>query len=412
MLRRSLRRLSASVDDTFKKSQAVWNIQFGERATTTTLDMNRDQPTTPMYSIMDMDGNVVNAKDDPKIDKDTCVRIIETMVRHNQVDRILIEAQRQGRISFYMTGFGEEAAVVGTVAGAQPQDYIYMQYREAAGLAYRGFTIQQMIAQCMGNLEDPAKGRQMPIHYGAPELNVQTISSPLATQIPQAAGAGYAFKLEGADKMCMCYFGDGSASEGDFHAGVNFAATTGAQTLFICRNNGYAISTPTKDQYRGDGILPRGIAYGMPSVRVDGTDLLAVYKATQELRKIIVGEKQPALLELMGYRVGHHSTSDDSTRYRGKDEIQYMDDTFNPIARFEKYLERKGWWSADASKKLRDETRQTVLSELKRQEKLPLHPPERLFDDTTKEPLPILAEQKRETLEHYERNKDYYAKGH
>jgi 2-oxoisovalerate dehydrogenase E1 component alpha subunit len=89
-----------------------------------------------------------------------------------------------------------------------------------------------------------------------------------------------------------------------------------------------------------------------------------------------------------------------------------MDDTFNPIARFEKYLERKGWWSADASKKLRDETRQTVLSELKRQEKLPLHPPERLFDDTTKEPLPILAEQKRETLEHYERNKDYYAKGH
>lgn len=407
MLRRCLAR-RCSVDATFKKSQSVWNIEFGERATTQSLDMHTTQPTIPMYSIMDMDGNVVNPKDDPNLPKELCTRIIETMVRQNQTDRILMESQRQGRISFYMTGFGEEAAVVGTVAAAKDTDYIYMQYREAAGLAYRGYTISQMIAQCMGNAEDPAKGRQMPIHYGSVELNVQTISSPLATQIPQAAGAGYAFKLEKADKICMCYFGDGSASEGDFHAGVNFACTTGAQTLFICRNNGYAISTPTKDQYRGDGILPRGIAYGMPSVRVDGTDLLAVVKATQELRKVIVGEQRPAMLELMGYRVGHHSTSDDSTRYRGKDEIKYMDDTFNPITRFEKYLEKKGWWSAEDSTRVRDDARKTVLSELKRQEKLPLHPPERLFDDTTKEPLWNLAEQRDETLAHYARNKAYY----
>merc|ERR1719456_304374 len=361
---------------------------------------------------MDMEGNVVNTKDEPNISKEESRKIIETMVRHNQTDRILVESQRQGRISFYMTGFGEEAAVVGTMAGVKFTDYVYIQYREAAGLAYRGYTISQMIAQCMGNVEDPAKGRQMPIHYGSVELNVQTISSPLATQIPQAAGAGYAFKLEKADKICLCYFGDGSASEGDFHAGLNFAATTGAQTLFICRNNGYAISTPTKDQYRGDGIVPRGIAYGMPSIRVDGTDLLAVYKATQALRHIIVTEKRPALIELMGYCVGHHSTSDDSTRYRSKDEISFMDDTFNPIARYEKYLVRKGWWSLEESKALREETRSVVLSELKRQEKLPLHDPSKLFEDTTKEPMATLLEQKRETLEHYERNKEYYSKHH
>uniref|UniRef100_A0A7S1R160 2-oxoisovalerate dehydrogenase subunit alpha n=1 Tax=Neobodo designis TaxID=312471 RepID=A0A7S1R160_NEODS len=408
MLRRSARWLC--VDSTFKKSEAVWNIKFGDRATTHDLDMHRSNSTIPMFSVMDFEGNVVNAAHDPAIPEGECRKIMETMVRHNQTDRILVEAQRQGRISFYMTGFGEEAAVVGSAAGLKSQDYMYMQYREAAALAYRGYTIPQMIAQCMGNVEDPARGRQMPIHYGSPELNVQTISSPLATQIPQAAGAGYAFKLEEADKVCVCYFGDGSASEGDFHAGVNFATTTGAQTMFICRNNGYAISTPTKDQYRGDGIVPRGIAYGMPSVRVDGTDLLAVYRATKELRSVIVGEKQPAMLELMGYRVGHHSTSDDSTRYRGKDEIQYMDDTFNPIARFEKYLVKKGWWSAEETAQIRDETRKVVLSELVRQEKLPLHPPELLFEDTTKEPLPTLKEQRAATLAHYERNKEYYGK--
>ena len=412
MLRRASRRLCANVDQTFIKSQSVWNIEFGDRATTKDLEMHRCQPTIPMFSVMDMEGNVTNPDHDPKISKDECRKIMETMVRHNQTDRILVESQRQGRISFYMTGFGEEAAVVGSVAGAQPQDYIYMQYREAAGLAYRGYTIREMIAQCMGNAEDDARGRQMPIHYGSPRLNVHTISSPLATQIPQAAGAGYAFKLEGADRICMCYFGDGSASEGDFHAGVNFASTTGAQTLFICRNNGYAISTPTKDQYRGDGIVPRGIAYGMPSVRVDGTDLLAVYRATQELRKVIVGEQTPAMLELMGYRVGHHSTSDDSTRYRSKDEISYMDETFNPVARFEKYLTKKGWWSAEDSDAVRAATRETVLQELKRQEKLPLHPPEVMFEDTTDVPLPTLQEQKEETLAHYERNKAYYTAKH
>lgn len=410
MLRRAP--LRCCIGANYKASEKVWNLHFSDRPLTTDLEMHRVTTAAPMYAIMDAEGKVINKKDEPEIPKDKARHMMQTMVSQNAIDKIMYEAQRQGRISFYMTAFGEEGAVVGTAAGAQDNDYMYMQYREAAALHYRGYTVSNMIAQCMGNSEDPAKGRQMPIHYGSPELHVQTVSSPLATQIPQAAGAGYAFKLEKNGRIVMCYFGDGSASEGDFHAGVNFAATTGAHTLFICRNNGYAISTPTEDQYKGDGILPRGIAYGIPSVRVDGTDVLAVYKATQELRKTILAESTPALIELMGYRVGHHSTSDDSTRYRGKDEIDHMDQAFNPIARFEKYLAAKGWWTAEESKAVADSARQSVLEELKRQENLPLHPPESLFSDTTAEMLPSLARQKEETMAHYERNKDFYEGGH
>jgi 2-oxoisovalerate dehydrogenase E1 component alpha subunit len=406
MLRRCFPR--RALQDMVHESRQVWNLEFGERAVTPVMHFNNKAEAVAMYHILDMDGKVVNASDEPEIGKDTCVKIIENMVRANTVDRILLDAQRQGRISFFMTGFGEEAAVVASAAALKFEDFMYMQYREAAALHYRGYGIEQMISQCMGNIEDNGKGRQMPIHYGSPEHNVMTISSPLATQIPQAAGSGYAYKLDELDRICMCYFGDGTASEGDFHAGLNFAATTGAQTLFFCRNNGYAISTPTKDQYHGDGIVTRGVAYGIPSIRVDGTDVLAVYAATKEARKIIFEQKTPVLIEAMTYRVSHHSTSDDSSRYRAQSEIDMFNKEFDPILRFEKYLVGKGWWAPEDSKAVADAARKKVFSELKRQELLPNQPHTELFTDTTKEMTPVLREQRDATLAHFERNKGFY----
>ena len=131
----------------------------------------------------------------------------------------------------------------------------------------------------VGNYHDVGKGRQMPIHYGSKELNLVNVSSPLATQIPHASGSGYKYRIDGDDRVACAFFGDGSASEGDFHAALNFAATLRCQTLFYCRNNMFASSTPVDEQYAGDGIAARGIAYGMPTIRVDGNDLFAVYAA-------------------------------------------------------------------------------------------------------------------------------------
>lgn len=140
----------------------------------------------------------------------------------------------------------------------------------------------------------------------------------------------------------MAYFGEGAASEGDFHSALNFAATLRCQTLFYCRNNMYAISTPIDDQYAGDGIAVRGIAYGMPTIRVDGNDLFAIYTATKQAREMIIRDKRPVLIEAISYRVGDHSTSDYSAAYRNETEMQKWTDLLakfsNPISRLEKYL--------------------------------------------------------------------------
>lgn len=201
----------------------------------------------------------------------------------------------------------------------------------------------------------------MPVHYGSKTFNYQTISSPLATQMPQASGAAYAAKMGGEDRIVACYFGEGAASEGDAHAALNFAATLEAPVLFFCRNNGYAISTRSDEQYRGDGIAVRGLAYGIPTIRVDGNDVLAVRRATSEARKLCAESKAPVLVEAMSYRAGHHSTSDDSTRYRSTDEIKMWMTDRCPVKRFRRHLEKRGWWDDMREENLRTSERSILL---------------------------------------------------
>lgn len=234
----------------------------------------------------------------------------------------------------------------------------------------------QFLLQCFSNADDGAKGRQMPVHYGSAHLNFQTISSPLATQIPQAAGAAYACKLEGKGRVVVCYFGEGAASEGDFHAGMNIAATMEAPCIFFCRNNGYAISTSVVDQYRGDGIAARGLAYGMHTIRVDGNDVWAVLEACTTARAIAsgqdgTGKTKPVLIEAMTYREGHHSTSDDSTTYRKVDEIKQWKEKSNPVMRLRRYMTAKGWWTPEMEAEVVARERKAVLTALTAAEKKP-----------------------------------------
>lgn len=363
-------------------------------------------PIMPTYRVLDTNGNVVVASEDPKLEKEQCVRMLETMLRLNAMDLVLYEAQRQGRISFYMTNYGEEATHIGSAAALNNGDVIYGQYREAGVLMWRGFSLSQFMNQCYANELDVGKGRQMPVHYGSKELNFQTISSPLGTQIPQAAGSGYALKQAGQPNCAVCYFGEGAASEGDFHAALNMASTTGAQTIFFCRNNGYAISTPAKDQYRGDGIATRGPAYGINTIRVDGNDVLAVYNATLRAREICVKESKPVLIEALTYRVGHHSTSDDSSAYRSKREVEDWKRHDSPVARFRQYLEKKGWWSAEKDAAVRKQVRSEVLRAFSDAEKLPKPAVAELFEDVY-DVLPWhLKEQKADLAKVIEKYKD------
>jgi len=321
--------------------------------------------TRKAFRIVDESGKLVEGAEEPVAEQSTWEKMYKSMVQLQVMDGILYEAQRQGRISFYMLTSGEEGINIGAAAGLQPEDTVFGQYRESGVLLWRGFSIQEFTDQCLSNCDDRGKGRQMPIHYGSKELNFHTISSPLTTQLPHASGAAYSLKNKGpGGPIVACFFGEGAASEGDFHPALNMASTLECPVMFICRNNQYAISTPIEDQYRGDGIVSRAEGYGMASCRVDGNDILAVRYAIQQARKYTRENCKPMLVELMSYRQGHHSTSDDSTAYRSIEEIENWKQNGHPITRFRTFLEDRKIWSQQQEDELRDAARKEVLAAL------------------------------------------------
>jgi 2-oxoisovalerate dehydrogenase E1 component alpha subunit len=330
----------------------------------------------------------------------TLMRAYRHMIRLREMDTILQNAQRQGRISFYMTCLGEEAIHIGSASALNLQDVVLAQYREAGLLMWRGFTLEQFTDQCFSNNKDLGKGRQMPVHYGSRALNYQTISSPLGTQIPQAAGAAYRLKLAKKDAVAVCFFGDGCASTTDFHSGLNFAATLGSPVIFFCRNNGYAISTPVTDQYAGDGIVSRGPGYGMAAIRIDGNDIFAVHAAVREARKYALKHNAPVLIEAMCYRQGHHSTSDDSLRYRSAKEIQSFADRTDPIARVQKFLQRHDRLSESDVTDMKDEEKMAVIEAMGQAERKPKPALEGLFEDVYEEMPQSLKDQQQHLKAH------------
>lgn len=175
---------------------------------------------------------------------------------------------------------------------------------------------------------------------------------------------------EQTQRICACYFGEGAASEGDFHAALNMAATRSCPVVFICRNNGFAISTPTLEQYRGDGIASRGLGYGIDTIRVDGNDIFAVIEATRKARAMALEDGgRPVLIEAMSYRVSHHSTSDDSFAYRARVEVEDWKRRDNPITRLRKWMERKGIWNEQLELETRSQLRKEILNEFAEAEK-------------------------------------------
>lgn len=218
----ALRKFPAAVRNAPRCSFCTEQTVMGLLPVTPTLDIVDTQKADkiPMFRIKDAAGKTLPGAVAPVFDKETATKMYCTMNRIQALDDVFYNAQRQGRVSFYMQNIGEEALQIGSASALKPQDVVFTQYREVGILLWRGFTVQQCADQCFSNEKDLGKGRQMPIHYGSAELNFQTVSSPLTTQLPQAVGAAYALKQSDPDAIAVCYFGEGAASEGDFHAGM------------------------------------------------------------------------------------------------------------------------------------------------------------------------------------------------
>jgi 2-oxoisovalerate dehydrogenase E1 component alpha subunit len=363
----------------------------------------------PMLQVLQTDGTLHPQAELPQITQQDSLKILETMQYIRVLDERMVAAQRQGRISFYLACTGEEASTVASAAALEPQDMIMSQYREQGALAYRGFSSKEFMDQMFSNQNEPNKGRQMPIHYGSKALNFMTISSPLGTQIPQASGYAYGQKMAGLEAVTICYFGEGAASEGDFHAGLNMAAVLDCPAIFFCRNNGYAISTPSEEQFAGNGIASRGIGYGVRTIRVDGNDVLAVYTATQEARKIALKLNCPVLIEAMTYRLAAHSTSDDPTGYRSKDEEERWR-LKDPVLRFKGWMQSKGWLDEKQNLAFIEQSRKEVLQALKLAEQVPVCAIEQIIEDVYDTPPWHLKAQLAELKAHIDMYPEAYPK--
>ncbi|CAN8097858.1 unnamed protein product [Discula destructiva] len=377
------------------------------------------QPSTlssmPTYRAIDPSGAVVDPSFVPDLSDEEITKLYTDMLFVSIMDLIMFDSQRQGRISFYMVSSGEEAVCVGSASALTKEDVIFCQYREQGMFRQRGFGVSEFMDQLFANRKDPGRGRNMPVHYGSKRLNIHTISSPLATQIPHAAGAAYALKMQRlADptippRVVAVYFGEGAASEGDFHAALNIAATRSCPVVFICRNNGYSISTPVLEQYRGDGIASRGVGYGIETLRVDGNDLWAIREATKRARAMALeGGGRPVLIEALTYRVGHHSTSDDSFAYRARVEVEEWKRRDNPISRLRKWMEAKGIWDEAKEKEAREGMRREILKAFSEAEKEKKPPVRMMFEDVYEEMTPDIKRQMDELKQHVDQYPDEY----
>ena len=355
--------------------------------------LGRGEGTTEedLLRIVELDGTY-DSKREPKLSPAALKEAYRYLVMVRILDDRMLSLQRQGRIGFYVPSKGEEACQVGSAMALEKRDWVFPAYREPGGALVRGLPLETIIAQAYGNAKDPQRGRQMPSHYGSKDVHLVTVSSPVGTQIPQAVGAAWAAKIRKDDIVTMTYFGDGATSEGDFHAAMNFAGVFKAPTIFFCKNNQLAISVPVARQTAAKTLAQKALAYGFEGVRVDGNDVLAVYAATKAAVDKARAGGGPTMIEAVTYRMGPHSSSDDPTRYRSKEEVEAWQKR-DPIDRMRKYLELKGLWSEADDAKLRAELEDLIQATVREVERHPPPPIESLFEDVYAEMTPQIKEQ-------------------
>lgn len=344
-------------------------------------------------SILDENGEVDSALE-PKVDAKELKNMFFWMLFARRVDERLLKLQRQGRIGTFPQASGHEAISLGSVMNLKQSDWHVPAYRELAGFLFRGWTLESILIYWMGYEEGarPPEG-----------VNDLPIAVPIASQLLHAAGIGMANNLQDDKNVVMTYFGDGASSEGDCHEALNFAAVYQAPVVFVCLNNQYAISVPLSKQMRNETIAQRAIAYGMPGIRVDGNDVLAVYAASKEAVERARKGEGPTLIEALTYRYTPHTTADDPSRYRSDEECRIWT-AKEPLIRFEKYLRNKKVLNDAEIKALEEDIDNRINEAITNAEEMckqaPLSDPLAMFDHLYSN-LPVhLIEQKEELARH------------
>jgi 2-oxoisovalerate dehydrogenase E1 component alpha subunit len=323
---------------------------------------------------------------DPHVDRDLVIALYREMTRVRAIDERLVSLQRQGRIGFHVGSYGEEAAILGAAASLRPQDWIFPAYREFGAALWRGMPLASYLNHMFGNAGDPIKGRQMPDHYGSRIAKFGSVSSPVGTQITQAAGFAWAAKIKRDDVATLVYFGEGATSSGEFHNGINFAGVFKAPLVLFCRNNSWSTSS--------ESFAAKGIAYGVPGVRVDGNDLFAVLRVTRDAIARAIAGDGPTLIEALTSRLASSDPRDSRDGRDGGDAWRKRD----PIARVRRHLEANGAWSDAKQEELDARIEAEIVAAIDDAERLGPPAIETMFDDVYGEIPRHLEAQKRELL--------------
>ncbi len=344
-----------------------------------------------LFTVIEEDGKVAKGRD-PNLPEEECLRLYRAMLMTRVMEDRALNLQRQGRIGFYVPCRGQEASHIGTAYALEDRDWIFPAYRQPGILILRGAPMQQIVDEWYGNEGDIGKGRQMPVHYTFRSIRFVSISSPIGTQLTHAVGAGMAARYRGEDTAFLTYCGDGGTSENDFHCSLNFAGVYKAPVVFVVENNQWAISVPLERQTASETMAIKAEAYGIPGVRVDGNDILAVYQVAKEAVDRARRGEGPTLIETLTYRVGPHSSSDDPSRYREQAEVDSWVER-DPIERFRAYLKRKKIWTQALEEELREACRKEINEAVEAAEGKRPPAASTMFEDVFRERTPQLDEQ-------------------
>ncbi len=333
-----------------------------------------------LQRILDPDGQLVA---ESPLDVEDVARLYGYMVAARTYDRKCTALQRQGRLATYASFEGQEAAQVGTAAALRPDDWMVASYRDAAAMWVHGYPWVNLVL-----------GRTGDERGGSPPDGVTVLppSITVGAHLLHAVGLGWAAALQGEDRIAATYFGDGATSEGDFHEAMNFAAVFRTPTVFVCQNNGWAISLPRDRQTASATIAQKADAYGMPGVLVDGNDLLACFAAATEAAARARAGDGPTLLEALTYRLGPHTTADDPGRYRDDAEVAEWRRR-DPLARVRRYLEALGAWDDDRQAAAEEQASADLEAAVAAAEALPPLDAGEMFAGMFAEPPPHLADQ-------------------
>jgi pyruvate dehydrogenase E1 component alpha subunit len=327
------------------------------------------------------DGEAIPDGEVAGLGPDDLLQLHRNLVLLRTYDERSVVYHRQGRIGTYAIFWNHEAMQAGSVFALEDRDWIFPAYRESAIGLLRGMPVSTVLSWWRGH---PA-GWWNPRDY-----NVASICVPIATQVPHAVGFAWGSRLKGEDTVALALFGDGATSEGSFHEGATFAGVMKAPVILFCNNNQWAISTPLAKQTAAPTLADKAIGYGIPGVRVDGGDVLAVFEATRDAVERARAGDGPTFIEAVSYRAAPHATADDPSIYIDPERVEEQREN-ECVGRFERYLKRTGVFTDDQAETARNEALEMMRAGIAEAEAEPPADPALVFEHAYADPPPSQA---------------------